>query len=309
MPRSTIIWISLTIFVDIIVGVAFVGLAWALVSIFIPAEEESHRLLLETLAFFAGLLISWLTRFEIFSKTTEHQISDLESKMQEITERIKGVPILGAVWKAMQIDNPLVRQLVVNQLNNYIRVLDDAAEGRLTITSSQSHTIVNYSDFFDKLEDGAVIKATTLILPTPAFRRIILEENKKFIQQRKGKIIRIFVASENSPFLEEWKAFVNEQRNVGVSVRYLYSEDMRSIPVDDVLITDRPRMATKAEVDVGSNTYKSVTLITKSDEVMNLEETWNALFKASVEWNESGTTISDQKPKQGVWRMPWPTRS
>lgn len=277
-------------------GILGVLIAWGVGYIFLK-DQEFVRLGLDVSGFFVGFLIASMARFEDFRENVENELEKLRrgietsaAERQQISAKIDhfiyGTSFLADFLNAIQQRGGLFTTILRSQLSNYKNLLSDAASGYVTITSTQPHTIVNYSQLFDHLEDGATVKATALLLPTQANKKNMTDVNRNFLTSKHGAITRIFVMPVNYSSLPEWQAYVKEQKDVGVSARFLFREDLNpGQPIDDILIADKPRIATKAEVDVASNMYKSVTLITDSDEIDKLEQTWNTLRSMSEEFN------------------------
>ena len=154
------------------------------------------------------------------------------------------------------------------------KLIEDAAKGRITVKSSHA-TLMNYSDFLKSAANGATMKATALVLPGNQNRHLMLDQNKKFID-RGGKIDRIFYVPKTKPEAEQWQKYINEQRKLNVTARFIFLNEVPLGYRQDFLVLSQPRNAhTRSRTFANQRLLRERRVLTDGPEVHALEVVWN----------------------------------
>jgi hypothetical protein len=268
-----------TLLIEQVAGIIGVIVAWVVGYIFLK-DEEFVRLGLDIAGYFFGLAVISTWRFE-------ELVSDVDAikvDLSALTSTLHTSRFLSNYFRAMQGKNPLIKDVINTQLLGFQDIVESGSHGRITMSFTRQSTVIAYPALFKHLDEGARVSATLTLLPAGGTRLIMIQENERFIVHKRGTVERILLFSVNSD-LVEWQRLANEQKAIGVKIRFIFYEDLDSFaPIDDMFISTTPPMAIIAKVS--TNAYSSVDLITDLDSIDAIQSDWNILRGQSQEFTE-----------------------
>ncbi len=213
-----------------------------------------------------------LAAFEAAMKDTNARIVDFTTQANHERRILK---LLSNYIEAIRGFEGLPREVLFQELSLFEDLVKRAADGSIDVRTP-SRSILSYEGVFKTAQTGSHIKATALLLPSEKFKEHILEVNKAFLA-RGGKISRIFILPKDKAQATPWQDYINEQKKLGVNVAFAFEEDISHELCKDMLILDKPLIATHAMLGRAGKDYEMVTIITNPQKVTNLINEWEQL--------------------------------
>lgn len=276
-------------------GIVGVIIAWVAGYIFIR-DQEFVRLGLDIAGYFFGLAVISTWRFELLII----DVDTIKDELEKLTATLHTSRFLSNYFRAMQGNNPLIKDVLHDLLIGFQDIVEDGSHGRITMLFTRQSTVIAYPALFKHLEEGTRVSATLTLLPTAGTSLIMVQENRQFITQKRGVVERIFLFSVNSQIVE-WQRLANAQKDIGVQIRFIFYEDLDSFaPIDDMFISTNPPMAIIAKVS--ANAYSSVEVITDPDSIAVRQSDWNILRGQSHEFTtaEFITKAAEQRAQKSL---------
>lgn len=225
-------------------------------------------------------------------------VEKIKDELERLTATLHTSRFLSNYFRAMQGNNPLIKDILRDLLLGFQNIVEDGSHGHITMSFTRQSTVIAYPALFKHLEEGARISATLALLPTAGTSQIMVQENQQFITKKRGVVERILLFSVNS-HLAEWQRLANTQKDITVKIRFIFYEDLDSFaPIDDMFISTNPPMAIIAKV--AGNAYSSVEVITDVDSIAARQSDWNILRGQSHEFTEaeSITKAAEQRAQK-----------
>jgi len=182
---------------------------------------------------------------------------------------------------ALTNPNPLFRKFLIAQYNNYDEFLSDASRGVVRLRSKHN-LLMYYGEFYECANEGSLTCATTITVPKREWFEPVLSANKKYIKERGGKVIRIFIISPDD-FKDSEKQsriieFMERQKSINVDVKYASTESLDDSLFKDLTIVDNPPMANLAYPSP-TGEYFEADLITNEKKLQEIKRIWDNLIK------------------------------